>query len=80
MRCHNVQLAVLQQVRKRYEGIYLLVWLNAQSLSSVHVQGACSLSIAIAFRTIFLPITGSAVDLIIMNSHCCAIQVLSAYH
>lgn len=49
------------------------LWLDAQSLTAVHVERASALAITIAFWSILLSVAGFAVDLFIMNRHCCAV-------
>lgn len=46
---------------------------DSEPLSSVHVERSCSLSVAVAFRAVFLPVARLAVDLLIMDSQCGAV-------
>lgn len=47
---------------------YILFMFDSQSLSSVHVESPCALTIAVAFGAVLLPVAGLAVDLLVMNS------------
>ncbi len=49
------------------------LWLDAQPLAAVHVECASALAITIAFWSILFSIAGFAVDLVIMDCHCCAV-------
>lgn len=57
----------------------LCVW-DPQTLPLVHVEGAGSLAVAVAFRAVLLAVACLAVDFIAVNSHSCAVQVLPADH
>lgn len=47
--------------------------LDAQPLAPVHVERACALAVPVAFWPVLLSVAGFAVDLFIMNCHCCTI-------
>lgn len=49
------------------------LWLDAQPFTAVHVERASALAITVALGPIFLSVAGFAVDLLIVNCHCCAI-------
>lgn len=49
------------------------LWLDAQPLTTVHVECASALAITIAFWSILLSVARFAVDLFIMNCYCCAV-------
>lgn len=54
--------------------------LNTQSLSLVHAERPCSLTITVAFWPVLLAVARLAVDFLLMNSHSCAVQVLPTHH
>lgn len=60
--------------------LLLQFWFDSQSFSSVHVERSSPLSIAVAFRAVFLPVAGLAVDFLIVNCQCGAVQTLPADH
>lgn len=54
--------------------------LDPKSFSGVHAQSAGSAPVAVAFGPVFLAVARLAVDLVHMDGHCCAVQVLLTDH
>lgn len=48
-------------------------WFDAQSLTAVHVERSCSLTVAVSFRAVLFTVAGLAVDFLVMDGQCGAV-------
>lgn len=71
----EIKLNILSEGNKN-----LRLLLDAQRLSSVHVQGSGAHAVAVPFGSVLFTITGFTVELVVMNGHGGAVQILPANH